>query len=143
MGTYRNSFFPDRFFCLALVLLALMTGAVDAYQVPAPFWASRIDSALSERDRFFKKILQDTLNFSIAGLNKIQQSELCAQLADNPETANPWYYFSMGILECKKDTAGPSGNFATALALSQQDPGATWALFVEFTRNQKTTWAER
>jgi hypothetical protein len=129
--------------CRALAVFVLLTVPSFAYQVPEPYWASKIDSALHVRDLYYRSVFQDTLNFSIYEMNKIQQSELCARLLNAPDTANPWYNFFLGILECNRVKTDSSGHFAEALTLAQQDPGTTWALFVEFTRNQKTMWAER
>lgn len=127
----------------ALTVLTILAAPSLAYLVPAPFWASKIDSALNVRDLYYRSVLQDTLNFYIADLNKIRQGELCARLLSTQDSANPWYHFFLGILECNKEKNDSSSHFASALTLAQQDPGTTWALFVEFTRNQKTMWAER
>jgi tetratricopeptide (TPR) repeat protein len=125
------------------VLSFLCATSSSAYQIPAPFWTPKIDSALSIRDHYYRTIFQDTINFSIADLNKIQLNELCARLQGAPDSLNPWYNFFLGILDCNKEKNDSSGYFATALSLAQQDPGTTWVLFIEFTRNQKTLWAER
>ena len=143
MLTSIQKIFPAAGLYRALILFALCAVPALPYQVPEPFWESKIDSALHVRDLYYKSVLQDTLNFSISELNKIQQSELCTRLLNTPDTTNPWYHFFIGIFECNQEKTDSSGHFAEALTLAQQEPGTTWALFVEFTRNQKTMWAER
>jgi len=144
MLTANAKILPMPMACRALMLLAIVSVSSQAYQAPSPFLASRIDSALCVRDFYYKTFFHDTLNFSITSLNKIQQSEMCERLFAFPaDSGNPWHNFFWGILECNQKKADPSGYFATALTLAQQDPGTTWALFVEFTRNQKAMWAER
>jgi tetratricopeptide (TPR) repeat protein len=142
LTSIRKSFSPTAV-CRALIVFALLSAPSLAYQIPEPYWTSKIDSALHVRDFFYRSVLQDTLNFSISELNKIQQSELCSRLLYAPDTTNPWYTFLLGILECDREKTDSSSYFAKALTLAQQDPGTTWALFIEFTRNQKTVWAER
>ncbi|MBN2035722.1 MAG: hypothetical protein JW768_03180 [Chitinispirillaceae bacterium] len=127
----------------SLAVLALLTVSSSAYQVQPPFWAAKIDSALHVRDRCFKALFNDTLNFRLSDLNKIQQDELCTHLLENQDPSSQWYYFFLGILECERTVSDSSAHFAAALTAAQQDPGSTWALFVEFTRNRKALWAER
>jgi tetratricopeptide (TPR) repeat protein len=129
--------------CRALAALALLTVSSFAYQVQPHFWAAEIDSALNVRDRCFKTLFNDTLNFRLGDLNRIQQDELCTRLLDNPDPSSQWHYFFLGILECERKTSDSSAHFSAAMTLAQQDPGSIWALFIEFTRNRKTLWAER
>ena len=133
--------FPRRFCIWYLFLLPATPFA--AYQIAAPFWASKIDSGFNKRDAYYKSVLPDTTNFSLILLNTIQRQLLCDRLASHPDTLSPWYHFVEGILECGRQKTSSSAHFATALALSKQDPGTTWALFVEFTRNRQSVWAER
>jgi tetratricopeptide (TPR) repeat protein len=131
-----------RLFC-PLCLFLLPATPFAAYQIAAPFWASKIDSGFYQRDAYFKSVLPDTANFSLILLNTIQRQLLCDRLTSHPDTLSPWYHFIEGILECGQQKTSSSTHFATALALTKQDPGTTWALFVEFTRNRQTVWAER
>jgi tetratricopeptide (TPR) repeat protein len=143
MRTIPNLILPRAGIFRTFAVLLLICSSSIAYQIPGPFWASKIDSALSVRDHYYSAIFQDSINFSIADLNKIQLAEFCARLMGSPDPSNPWYNFFLGILDCNKEKNDSSGYFATALSLAQLDPGTTWALFIEFTRNQKTMWAER
>jgi tetratricopeptide (TPR) repeat protein len=127
----------------ALLLLLTVSTFSSAYQIIPPFWASKIDSGLNARDKYFKTVLPDTTNYSIVQYNKIQQSELCDRLLDAPDSGNQWYNFLLGTLNCSKEKSSSSFYFASALTLAQQDPGTTWALFVELTRNNQPMWAER
>jgi tetratricopeptide (TPR) repeat protein len=130
-------------FISILFLFLLPTASSAAYQIAPPFWASKIDSGFYARDAYFKSMLPDTTNFSLILLNTIQRQLLCDRLASHPDTLSPWYHFMKGILECGRQKVSPSAHFAAALAVSKQDPGTTWALFVEFTRNRQSVWAER
>jgi tetratricopeptide (TPR) repeat protein len=132
---------PRLFYLPYLFLLPVTPFA--AYQITAPFWASKIDSGLYQRDAYFKSVLPDTANYSLILFNLIQRQLLCDRLGSHPDTLSPWYHFIEGILECDRRKASSSAHFATALALTSQDPGTTWALFVEFTRNRQSVWAER
>jgi tetratricopeptide (TPR) repeat protein len=114
-----------------------------AFQIAPPFWASKIDSGFQKRDIYYRSVLPDTSNYSLILLNPIQRQLLCDRIATNPDTLSPWYHFIKGILECGKQKTVGSTHFAAALALAKQDPGTTWALFVEFTRNRQPLWAER
>jgi tetratricopeptide (TPR) repeat protein len=122
--------------------LLILAASTSAYQTIAPFWSSTIDSALRNRDLYYKTILPDTSNFSIISLNKIQQSEMCERLNSIRDTSNPWYNFLLGILQCTQGKTASADYFATSITLAQQDPGTTWALFIEFTRNRQSVWAE-
>jgi tetratricopeptide (TPR) repeat protein len=126
-----------------IMLLAVLAVSSSAYQILSPFWISQIDSALRVRDGYYKTILPDTSNFSLILLSAAQQSELCERLTATVDTTTPWHDFCAGILSCNQKKIAASGYFASALARTHADPGATWALFVEFTRNRQTIWAER
>ncbi|MBN2036800.1 MAG: hypothetical protein JW768_08675 [Chitinispirillaceae bacterium] len=129
---------------LCIIFLFIPPSASHAaYQVVAPFWAAKIDSALGVRDVYFKSLLPDTSTFSLMLLNKIQRQMVCDRLVDHPDTSSPWHYFFSGMLACSQKGKDAAAHFATALSKAQQDPGTTWALFVEFTRNRQDVWAER
>jgi hypothetical protein len=143
MPTLRGAWISwPRLFCL-LVLFLFPVSPFAAYQIAAPFWAAKIDSGFYQRDAYFKSVLPDTTNLSLVLLNTIQRQLLCDRLKSYPDTLSPWYHFIEGILECGQQKTSSSTHFATALALTKQDPGTTWALFIEFTRNRQTVWAER
>ena len=126
-----------------VVLLAALTVSSFAYQIITPFWTPQIDSALRVRDAYFKAVLPDTSNFALILLSAQQQHELCERVAAAPDSSSPWHDFCAGILNCNQKSSAASGYFASALARAHADPGTTWALFVEFTRNRQTMWAER
>lgn len=139
----RNRLFKPLRIRYAVILLAILAASSSAYQILAPYWASKVDSALRARDSFYKAILPDPSNYSIISLNEIQQSDMCERLIASPDSTNAWYNFLLGTLQCQGGKTTSSGYFATALSLAQQDPGTTWVLFIEFTRNRQPMWAER
>lgn len=114
-----------------------------AYQIITPFWTSTIDSALRVRDSYYKTILPDTTNFSLILLNKVQQDNLCQNLHAAPDSGSPWYNFVCAALQCNNDQKTATNYFTNAISLAYRDPGTTWVLFVECTRNRQTLWAER
>ncbi|MBN1130498.1 MAG: tetratricopeptide repeat protein [Chitinispirillaceae bacterium] len=126
-----------------LLLLSFPITSYSAYQVIAPFWVSKIDSALYLRDAYYKSVLPDTSNFSLVLLNDIQRQMVCDRITVKKDTLSPWYHFLAGIIECDRSKPASSMHFSASLALAKQDPGTTWALFVEFTRNRQNVWAER
>lgn len=128
---------------LTFILVSLSAASTFAYQIITPFWTSTIDSALRVRDAYYKSILPDTSNFSLILLNKIQQNNLCQSLSAAPDSGNPWYNFMLAALQCAAEEKTSTRYFTTALSLAHSDPGTTWALFVECTRNRYTVWAER
>ena len=139
----RNRLFKPLRIRYAVILLAILAASSSAYQILAPYWASKVNSALRARDSFYKAILPDPSNYSIISLNEIQQSDMCERLIASPDSTNAWYNFLLGTLQCQGGKTTSSGYFATALSLAQQDPGTTWVLFIEFTRNRQPMWAER
>jgi hypothetical protein len=121
--------------------MGLLAATVSAF---TPFWTPQIDSALRVRDAYFKAILPDPSNYSFLLLSAEQQGSINAKLATVRDTASPWHDFCTGLLKnAKKDSSATSTYFGSAITRAQSDPGATWALFVEFTRNRQTVWAER
>ena len=123
--------------------IALFAASSFSYQILTPFWTSQIDSALRVRDAYYKTILPDTSNFSLILLGKTRQENLCKTLLASPDSGNTWYNFICATLQCNNEKKAATGYFTSALSLAYRDPGTTWALFVECTRNRQTLWAER
>lgn len=129
--------------CQIFIVIAFAAVSSFSYQIITPFWTSQIDSALRVRDSYYKSILPDTSNFSLILLGKAQQENLCKTLLASPDSGNTWYNFTCAMLQCKNEKKAATGYFTSALSLAYRDPGTTWVLFVECTRNRQTLWAER
>ena len=125
------------------VFLCILFSAVGTFAVPSLSWANEIDSALVSRDSFFTATGFSLSLLKNGRLTGEQARNLRVGLDNQYLPANPWYNFSEGLLSV--DSAGPlsAGYFHQALALSEKDPGTTWALFVEFTRAGQSSWAEK
>lgn len=139
----RVRLFSIKRMCQAFFLVSLTAASSFSYQIITPYWTASIDSALRVRDVYYKSVLPDTSNFSIILLSKAQQDKLCSRLLAAPDSANPWYNFICGALQCNNEKKNPTYYFTTAITLAHTDPGTIWTLFVECTRNRQTLWAER
>jgi tetratricopeptide (TPR) repeat protein len=128
---------------LLMLLFSFPATLFSSYQVIAPFWVSKIDSAFFIRDAWYKSIFPDTTNYSVILLNDIQRQVVCDRITARKDALSPWYHFLAGIIDCDHRSDASSLHFATSLALAKSDPGITWALFIEFTRNLQNEWAER
>jgi tetratricopeptide (TPR) repeat protein len=125
-----------------LLLAVLWAVPCSGAQIFLPFWGASIDSALKARDTFYKALaLPDSIATQFATLSPLQKNDLCENLKTRSDSTTPWYLLVAGLAGCAK--VNDSASFSGALALAGENPGATWVLFVEFTRNSRPDWADR
>jgi tetratricopeptide (TPR) repeat protein len=128
---------------LPVILLLLIGTSLYSASLPDPFWADKINSALSKRNSYFSMIgiSGDSLKVDSWTSKRREEVRKSLDLAQSPE--NPWYNFLMGTLYLNLLPATKSDyHFKNALNIAQNDPGMIWTLFVEFSRLKLYTWAD-
>ncbi len=128
-------------FRLGIFICLLFTTAALA-GVPASFWAPQIDSALQARDLLFRTVLHAKDSFPVIELDRQAKNECLDRLDSLPDSGHVWNILCRGLLESY--VAGVAETeFGTCLDSASGHPGELWVLFVEFTRNSQTKWADR
>ncbi len=124
------------------VLILSLSAFSSHAKIPAPFWASQIDSALHNRDLLFRAVLHGNDSFPVIELDRERKAECLERLAALPDSGSVWYAASIGLL--RSDVAGVStSSFERSLDIAANHPGDLWVLSAEFARNSQTQWANR
>jgi hypothetical protein len=124
------------------VVVCLLFASAFPTTLPAPFWAPAIDSALQARDLLFRTVLHADDSFPMIELDRQAKGECLVRLAALPDSGNPWNMLCRGLLG--SDVAGVATTwFGRCLDSATNRPGELWVLFVEFSRNSQSEWADR
>lgn len=136
MVRIRPSIFPLLFF--------LLFPSIPSAKYLPLLWEKPIRNALNDRDYYYHKIGIDHDRTIIKMLWTPKGSlSLKEQLELNEDISSPWYHFLLGITNLRLSVENAAFNFHDALEYTQNRPGVTWVLFLEFRQAKQENWAEK
>ncbi len=132
-----------RFTVLHFLLFFTLISAANANSAPGLFWADQINSAILERDSYFSsmQLITDGKRLDLNDNNNKQR--ILPIIESFSSSDDPWYNFLTGLTTFDTASGLKDYSFKKALTLAQKDPGATWILFLEFSRYNQDVWAEK
>jgi len=127
-------------FAAALAVICVLPCAAKAAQ----FLSAEIDSALSERAEFLRRLdLADEGFHSIKSWAGSGDADAVRdRLGELRRSGGPWHHYISGFVSGADDRDAAERFFGMAVTAAGEDPGALWLLALEFIRNGETRFAD-
>ncbi|MGE5670599.1 MAG: tetratricopeptide repeat protein [Fibrobacterota bacterium] len=104
------------------------------------YWFGAIDSALNVRNQTFNQQAIESAT-QIIPIDNAKKEQILSRL-DFAIGPNAWIFLIKGFLLSDNNPTASDSLFRLAINTSQNDPGTTWLLFVEFTRYEFSNFAD-
>jgi tetratricopeptide (TPR) repeat protein len=125
---------------VALAIVCALPCAAKASQ----FLSAEIETALSERDGFLKRL--DLAEGDFLSLKSWAASDeggdVGRRLGALRGSGSPWYHYINGFVNGVDNRGAAERYFSAAVTVAGEDPGVLWLLAVEFVRNGEAQFAD-